>query len=113
MSDNDSNRQGDLNTADAELAQRLARALDDSVDTFDADTCDQLAMSRHRALAYKRRPQFATAVAIAASLLVLAAMPWMLRDQTQPKMHEDLEYLSVEPEMLADMDMLLAIGEAQ
>lgn len=115
---NDSHSKGDsdqrdvLSARDAELAQSIAKTLDDSIDAFDADTRAQLAMMRHRALENTRRKHIIGTVALAASVLALVATPWMLRQQTQTQSGEDLAYLSVEPEMLADMDMLLAIGES-
>ncbi|MFT3930054.1 MAG: hypothetical protein QM709_07120 [Spongiibacteraceae bacterium] len=108
----ESNLRSELNASDAELAQRIAKTLDSSTDSFDAETRAQLAMIRHRALASTRKKRIAGAVALAASVLAVIATPWMLRQQAQEKHTEDLAYLSVEPEMLADMDMLLAIGEA-
>ena len=102
-----------LSERDAELAKRIARALDDSVDALDMEARAHLVMIRHRALTRTRNQRIAGAVAIAASLLVLVAAPWMLRQHTPEKAAEDAAYLSVDPEMLADMDMLLAIGETQ
>ncbi len=113
MNEHESNLHSDLNKTDAELAQRIAQTLDDSANAFDADARTQLTMIRHRALANTRKKRIAGAVALAASVLALVATPWMLRQQAQEKNPGDLAYLSVEPEMLADMDMLLAIGELQ
>lgn len=124
MNQNDNHRgdvdqRRDLNARDAELAQRIAKTLDDSTDTFDSEAREQLAMLRHRVLSQHselsrtRRQRFVGAVALAASILALIATPWMLRHQAQEKSAEDMAYLSVEPEMLEDMDMLLAIGEPQ
>lgn len=112
MSDRDLNQSGDLNKRDAELAQRIAQTLDASTDALDADTREQLVMIRHRALEHTRKRRVVGAVALAASVLALAAMPWMLR-QPHEKVVDDIAYLSVDPEMLADMDMLEAIGESQ
>lgn len=114
MNDRDVNTRNDLSKRDAELAQRIARTLDEStsVAAFDADTRTQLAMARHRALTRTRKQRFA-AVALAASILALAATPWMLRQPASKNTTDDVAYLSVDPEMLADMDMLEAIGEAQ
>lgn len=108
----ESNLRSELSASDAELAQRIAKTLDSSTDSFDAETRAQLTMIRHRALASTRNKRIAGAVALAASVLAVIATPWMLRQQAQEKHTEDLAYLSVEPEMLSDMDMLLAIGEA-
>lgn len=113
MNEHDSKPNDELSVPDAELAQRIARTLDDSTDAIDADTRAQLAMLRHRALSRTRHQRFAGAVALAASVLAVIATPWMLRQQAQENRVEDIAYLSVDPEMLADMDMLLAIGEVQ
>lgn len=112
MNESESKLHNELSRADAELAARVAQTLDDSADAFDADTRAQLAMMRHRALENTRRKSIVGAVALAASVLALIATPWMLRQSTKNQSVEDLAYLSVEPEMLADMDMLLAIGES-
>ncbi|HET8710020.1 MAG TPA: hypothetical protein VFM32_01495 [Spongiibacteraceae bacterium] len=113
MSEHESKVHDELSERDAELANRIAQALDDSVEALDADSRARLVMIRHRALARTRHQRIAGAVALAASVLVLVATPWMLRQHTQDKAVEDVAYLSVDPEMLADMDMLLAIGEPQ
>lgn len=108
----DGNQHNGVSTRDAELAQRIAQTLDASTDTFDADTRAHLAMLRHRALARTRKTRIAT-FALAASVLALVAVPWMLRQQPHEKIIDEAAYLSVDPEMLADMDMLEAIGESQ
>lgn len=111
MSERKSDLDRDLDAADAELAARIARTLQHSSDALDADTRARLATLRHQALMRMRRQRIAGVVALAASVLAIAAMPWMLRQQAHEKAKEDTAYLSVDPEMLADMDMLLAIGE--
>ena len=112
MSEHKANGANDLNARDAELAARLARALDRSVDLLDADARAHLAAARQRALTRTYR-RVAGAVALAASILVLAAMPWMLQQHRAAGSAQDIAYMSVDPEMLADMDMLMAIGEPQ
>ena len=106
----DENQHSGMSARDAELAQRIAQTLDASTTAFDADTRAHLAMLRHRVLARTRKQRIAT-FALAASVLALVAMPWMLHQQPQQKITDEAAYLSVDPEMLADMDMLEAIGE--
>lgn len=113
MSERETNLQDELSRRDAELAARIAQTLDESAQQFDAATHEQLALLRHRALQHTRRRRYAGALALAASLLVLVATPWMLQQRQQDIGRDDAAYLSVDPEMLADMEMLQAIGEAQ
>ena len=112
MTKDGGNQHNGVSARDAELAQRIAQTLDASTAAFDADTRAHLAMMRHRALARTRNQRIAT-VALAASVLALVAMPWLLRQQPHEKTVDEAAYLSVDPEMLADMDMLAAIGETQ
>lgn len=116
-SDDESLRSGhenpcnDLGARDAELAARLAQTLQNSADALDVDTRARLAAIRHHALARSRTRKIVGGLALAASVLALIATPWMLRQAPQTQLTEDNAYLSVDPEMLADMDMLQAIGE--
>jgi hypothetical protein len=110
----DSENQGqrsDLSARDAELAARLAQTLQNSTDALDADTRARLAAMRHQALTRSRTKRLVGGLALAASVLAIVSMPWMLRQQAHEKVADDAAYLSVDPEMLADMDMLQAIGE--
>lgn len=106
-----SGRRSAVSERDVELAARLAQTLQSSVDALDADTRARLAVMRHQALARSSMRRIVGGMALAASVLALVAMPWMLRQPPQNDLTEDAAYLGVEPEMLADMDMLLAIGE--
>ena len=105
--DNDS----DLSARDVELAAHLAQTLQNSADALDADTRARLAAIRHQALLRSRARRIVGGLALAASVLAIVSMPWMLRQPPQPQVTEDAAYLSVDPEMLADMDMLQVIGE--
>ncbi len=108
-----SERNSELNARDNEMAQRIAKTLNESTESFDTETRAQLMMARHRALTHSRNKRAALAMALAASVLALVAAPWMLRQHASPESVDDVTYLSVEPEMLADMEMLAAIGEVQ
>ncbi len=119
MNEHDSKRRDELSehdelsARDAELAQRIAQTLQASTDALDADTRARLAALRHHALQRSRMRRVIGGLAVAASVLALVAMPWMLRHPAHEKVADDAAYLSVDPEMLADMDMLQAIGESQ
>lgn len=119
MNNEPSQSQHDLSARDAELARRLAQTLDESVDALDVQTRERLVLMRHRALSHSKKPRIAASLAVAASLLAIAAMPWMLQSHIHSNtaankpLADDSAYLSVDPEMLADMDMLQAVGETQ
>ncbi len=105
------NQRNDLSARDAELAARFAQTLQNSADALDVDTRARLAAMRHQALARSNTRRIVGGLALAASVLAIISMPWMLRQSPKAPVTEDTAYLSVDPEMLADMDMLQAIGE--
>lgn len=109
----DSDNDGELNSRDGELSRRIAETLERSAAELDAPTRARLAALRHQAQS-RRRPLLA-GVALAAGVAAIAVMPWLMQRPPQQLAadSDDTAYLSVDPQMLADMDMLLAIGESQ
>ncbi|RLU01881.1 hypothetical protein [Ketobacter sp.] len=98
---------------DRRLQQALARSLDRSLDELDEHTLQQLQQIRLQAQQPPRRA-WRPALAAAASILLLIAIPWSLQQPAAPEQAAALfsdHYLSVDPELLADWDMLEAIGE--
>lgn len=98
---------------DDRLQQHIADTLERSLDNLDADTLQKLHNIRLQA---QQQPQrnWRPALALAASVLVMIAIPWMMQGQPQtgiPVATLDEAYLSVDPDMLADWEMLEAIGE--
>ena len=103
----------DLRPDDIQLAQQLARTLESSSAALDAATVARLAALRVEALqSVARRRRAAAGLALAAGLAAAIAVPFWWHRQSEPA-PVDLAYLSTDPEMLADMDMLLAVGEDQ
>lgn len=98
---------------DPGFQKKLADTLDRSLDDLDEDTLQQLQSIRLQAQQPTRR-HWRPAVAVAASVLMMLALPWLIQKQTpatEPGLMLGENYLSVEPDMLADWDMLEAIGE--
>jgi ferric-dicitrate binding protein FerR (iron transport regulator) len=95
---------------DETLSQRLAETLERSLDTIDADALAQLANARRHALDRRKRTrQVIGGFALAAGIAAIAVLPWLSR----PAPHDiaqDQSYLTVDPQLLADMDMLEVIG---
>lgn len=101
---------------DEEFSKRLAATLDKSVDTLDADTRARLAAMRRTALTRHHSRRVIGGLALAASLALLILVPWSLRHSGSEHnpiggSAEDMAYLSVDPQMLEDMDMLQGLNE--
>lgn len=121
------NNRDDQLRKDEEFSKRLAATLDDSVDALDADTRARLAAVRRAALTRNRSRRIAAGLALAASVTALLLVPrlWTQTDarQTESALQrqelaamnggEDIAYLSVDPQLLDDMDMLQAMDELQ
>lgn len=110
-----------------ELPRRLSQSLDRSLDSLDTETQQALQQIRRDALQPRRR-NLHPAMMIAASLVALVLVPWLALRQpdvttqmatqvTTPVatdesiMPADTGYLSEDPDLLADWEMLDAIGE--
>lgn len=106
----------ELSARDIELSRRIAAALNRSAGELDADIRAQLAVRRHEALSRSRSRRVVMGMALAASLVAIVATPWVLHrsaSSTVPAtVSSDMDYLSVDPQMLADMDMLQVLGES-
>lgn len=99
-----------------ELPSRLSQSLERSLDSLDAETQQALQQIRRDALQPPRRNNLRPAMMIAALVIV----PWLALRQPDvtPDMATDAfdltaenSYLSEDPELLADWEMLAAIGE--
>lgn len=103
-----------------ELPSRLSQSLERSLDSLDAETQQALQQIRRDALHPPRRNNLRPAMMIAALVIV----PWLALRQPDvtPDMATDMttdafdlaaenSYLSEDPELLADWEMLAAIGE--
>ena len=98
---------------DPKFQQKLAQTLNRSLEQLDDDTLQQLQSIRQQAQQPSRR-HWRPAIAVAATVLMMIALPWLVQKQspaTEPDVMFGENYLSVEPDMLADWDMLEAIGE--
>lgn len=98
---------------DSELSRQIANTLDRSTADIDAHTRARLALMRREALSRSRTRRAVVGLALAASLVAIIATPWLLQRQAPRIDGGDVAYLSVDPEMLADMDMLQTLGESQ
>lgn len=119
MNESDSPRESnepELSAQDLELSRRIAATLDRSTGEIDAHTRAQLAARRHEALTRSHTRRVVIGMALAASLVAIVATPWMLQRNAAPMASaiavNDMAYLSADPQMLADMEMLQALGES-
>jgi hypothetical protein len=106
-----------------ELQRQLRATLDRSADELDPQTLSALQQARQQALASTQaRRNYRPAMMIAASLVALILAPWLALQQQEDsapdfaqleeqRYPEEQSYLSEDPDMLADWDMLDAIGE--
>lgn len=107
-----------------ELPRRLSQSLDRSLDSLDTETQQALQQIRRDILQPPRRNNLRPAMMIAASLVALVIVPWLALRQPEvaPDMATDMttdtfdlaaenSYLSEDPDLLADWEMLDAIGE--
>lgn len=99
-----------------ELSRRLSQSLERSLDSLDADTQQALQQIRRDALQPPRRHNLRPAMMIAASLVALVLVPWLALRQPEVAPDESVlaaenSYLSEDPDLLADWEMLDAIGE--
>ena len=104
-----------MNPEQHEFSRRVSATLDRSVEELDADTARQLQAVRQAAL-QPRQHNYRPAMMIAASLVALILVPWLTlhhpdKPAARPNVAADSAYLSVDPQMLSDWDMLDAIGE--
>ncbi len=96
---------------DDELSRRLAATLERSLDTIDADALAHLAEARRHALAQRQKlRRVVGGLALAAGIAAIAVMPWLGRQQPDAVATHDTSYLSVDPQLLADMEMLEVLG---
>jgi len=111
-----------MNNDHDEFSDRLRATLDRSVDQLDADTIDALQQARAHALSSGiQKRNVRPAMMIAASVVALVVVPWLSLQQqdTKPDIAlvdempapDEQDYLSEDPDLLADWAMLDAIGE--
>lgn len=119
-----------MNDFEKEFSRTMSESLDQSLDEFDPSIQDELAAIRHKVLNQSEVPQLDEVpqrhevpqlnsknkakqwqyYAIAASVLVLFTIPLIyLQNEKQSESYQS--YLSVDPDMLLDWDMLELIGE--
>lgn len=100
-----------------ELQQQLRVTLDRSADALDPQAVSALQQARQQALAGTPvRRNYRPAMMMAASLVALILAPWLALQQQKDSAPdfvqlEEQNYLNEDPDMLADWDMLDAIGE--
>lgn len=101
--------------ADEQLAIKIADALDVSLQSLDAETRASLLQARQQALASKKSistPLTALAgIAAAASIAAVVLLPGYWNDQSALEFGDEFSYLSIDPQLLEDMEMLQALGE--
>ncbi len=99
------------NSSERELLTRISKALDDSVDRLDAETCHKLNAARQRALAQQKRKTFFTsnwnkailATAFTVFIAVLVVKPqWPLINEQGVIEEESFEAM----ELMAAQDAL-------
>ena len=102
---------------DEQLSRQVADSLERSLDDLDEHTLAQLARARRTAInhrSYKR--EWVGGLAVAASVAALVVVPMVGQfDQTSHQPDDldlNMSYLQEDPQMLLDMEMLLAIGES-
>ena len=102
---------------DEQLSRQVADSLERSLDDLDEHTLAQLARARRTAInhrSYKREWMGGRAVAASVAALVVVPMVGQF-DQTSHQPDDldlNMTYLQEDPQMLLDMEMLLAIGES-
>ena len=102
---------------DEQFSRQVADSLERSLDDLDEHTLAQLARARRTAInhrSYKR--EWIGGLAVAASVAALVVVPMVGQfDQANPQPDAqdlNMSYLQEDPQMLLDMEMLLAIGES-
>lgn len=94
-----------------ELELQLSATLDRSLESLDQMTLAKLAAVRMRAQLRRRRGiQSVVALALAAGLAAIMVMPGLVGTEVD-NLDEGLGHLSVDPEMLATMEMLSVLGD--
>ncbi len=118
--ENDPSQKGNrpsLSSVDQELADSIQQTLDKSLLDIDDETRLQLQQARQTALAVTMQRKKNTqrvawiTTAAAASIAAVIILPNMHLSSTQSPEVDDLSYLQVDPQLLEDMDMLMAMGE--
>lgn len=118
--ENDQSQKSDrpsLSSVDQELADSIQQTLDKSLLDIDDETRLQLQQARQAALAVTMQRKKNTqrvawiTTAAAASIAAVIILPNMHLSSTQSPEVDDLSYLQVDPQLLEDMDMLMAMGE--
>lgn len=118
--ENDQSQKNDkpsLSSVDQELADNIQQTLDKSLLDIDDETRLQLQQARKAALAVTMQRKKNTqrvawiTTAAAASIAAVIILPNVQLSSTQPPEFDDLSYLQVDPQLLDDMDMLMAMGE--
>ena len=112
-----------MNDNPDDFQRQLRVTLERSADELDTQTLSALQQARQQALAStKAQRNYRPAMMIAASLVALILVPWLALQQQDDRAPdfaqleeqtplEEQSYLSEDPDMLADWDMLDAIGE--
>lgn len=102
---------------DEQFSRQVADSLERSLDDLDEHTLAQLARARRTAInhrSYKR--EWMGGLAVAASVAALVVVPMVGQFDQTSHQPDDLDlnmtYLQEDPQMLLDMEMLLAIGES-
>lgn len=96
---------------DDELNRRIAATLERSLDAIEPDALAHLAQARRHARDRRRRVrQVVGGFALAAGVAAVAITPWLSRPTVDTAAAPDMSYLSVDPQLLADMDMLEVLG---
>ncbi len=111
------NDKSSLSSVDQELADNIKHTLDKSLLDIDDETRLQLQQARQVALAKAMQRKKNTqrvawiTTAAAASIAAVIILPNAQLSSTQSPESDDLSYLQVDPQLLEDMDMLMAMGE--
>jgi hypothetical protein len=102
-----------MNQEPQDLEHRLSNTLDRSLQQLDDNTLQQLSDIRH-SVQHAPKRHYRAGIAIAASVALMVLVPWLTLTQPDvPSRHKSVaeDYLSVDPQMLVDWEMLEAIGE--
>lgn len=97
-----------ISLADQQLTDRLTKTLREQGEQLDGSIVEQLAARRERVLMSRKTHWPRYAMAVAASLLVVLLIPQLLPSDSGSAtlVVDDGLYISVEPELLATMEML-------
>lgn len=102
-------------TTDEQLAKQIAQTLDTSLQSIEVEARTKLLQVRQQALSGKKsiKPQLNVLIGIAAAagIAAVVVLPGYWSNQSSFEIEDEFSYLSIDPQLLDDMEMLQALGE--